>query len=169
MPSAFMLADTFLHLDFLLNKKLLRPDVARGQSRLDRACEEAVNAKRCIGALRYLWRNSPLGAHDVSVQEMKQCLEASPLQRGCSNPDALPAPGDGDEGGASEEEGGEGVGEGEDERVEQAEHSMSDGQLDESGDESDASSLRAPTLRLDDFKEESDPGEEAQPVAAQPV
>ena len=151
----------------------MRPDSLRGQTRLDRACEEAVNAKRCIGALRYLWRNSPQGAHDVSVQEMKQCLEASPVQR-ARDPNALLSQGEEEGEGDAEGDGegdaegdGEGVGEGEGEGV--GEGDGSDVEMDESADESDASSLRAPTLRLEDVKEDSDPGEEPQPLAAKPA
>ena len=62
---------------------------------------------------------------------------------------------------------GEGVGEGEGEGV--GEGDGSDVEMDESADESDASSLRAPTLRLEDVKEDSDPGEEPQPLAAKPA
>lgn len=55
---------------------------------MDRAAEEAVKAKRCIGALRYLWRNSPYRAHHPAVHEMKSYLKDSPIQQ--SN--AAPAP-----------------------------------------------------------------------------
>ena len=66
----------------------LKPDISKGQTRRDRAAEEAVKAKRCIGALRYLWRNSPNRAHHPAVHEMKSYLKDSPIQQ--SN--AVPAP-----------------------------------------------------------------------------
>lgn len=48
---------------------------------MDRAAEEAVKAKRCVGALRYLWRNSPNRAHHPAVHEMKSYLKDSPVQQ----------------------------------------------------------------------------------------
>ena len=166
VPSAYFLADVFLHLDLLLEKKLLRPNTEKGQTRMDRACEEAVRGKRCLGALRYLWRNSRTKAHDPNVQEMKSLLEDSPLQR------ARGGEGDGDEGrrdddddagegdleelesqGGGGDEDGEG-GDHENGHVEEAKDDGSDVVADESDAESD-SVLRAPTLRLG---EESPPG-----------
>ena len=72
----------------MLDKKLLLPDLAAGQTRLDRAAEEGIRAKRCVGSLRYLWRNSPSGAHSVKVMEMKECLQSSPVQLRRMNADA---------------------------------------------------------------------------------
>lgn len=151
----YFLADAFVHLDTLLEKKLLRPDVSRGQSRVDRASEEAVAAKRCVGSLRYLWRNSPSKAHRPSVQEMKSFLVESPLQRArsrgslenddCAVEDAPPPLADQ----GAEDQGGEGA----------AEDAMSNGpmsddneNLDESQNDSEevseGESMRAPTARL---------------------
>eukprot|EP00435_Cladocopium_sp_Y103_P070164 s1276_g34.t1 len=80
VPSAYFLADAFYHLDYLMQHKLLLPDLAAGQTRLDRAAEEGIRAKRCVVSLRYLWRNSPGGAHSPQVLEMKEYLQSSPVQ-----------------------------------------------------------------------------------------
>ena len=55
VPSGFFAADCFLYLDALLHKKLFRPKIDRGESRLQLAASEGVRCKRAIGALRYLW------------------------------------------------------------------------------------------------------------------
>ena len=65
-------------LDFLLGKKLFRPEPGK-ETRAGLASEEAVKAKRCLGSLRYLWRNST-ASHDPYVLEMKSHLRPSPLQ-----------------------------------------------------------------------------------------
>ena len=61
-----------------MEKRLFRPSgkVSRGEL----ACEEGVKAKKCLGALRYLWRSSSEGAHDEKLRDMKAYLEDSPLQ-----------------------------------------------------------------------------------------
>ncbi len=41
---------------------------------------EGMKAKRCMGALRYLWRNARDAAHHPDVAAMKRILEDSPLQ-----------------------------------------------------------------------------------------
>ena len=115
VPSAYMLADTMLHLDHLFSKKLLKPDVANGQTSLDRACEEGVRLKRCVGGLRYLWRNSKEASHSPRVQELKDYLVESPTQLRRSNAvldlgDGVSEDG-GDDGRAplADDEGGDGV------------------------------------------------------------
>ena len=72
------MCDAFLMLDFLLGKKLFRPKPGV-ETRAGLASEEAVKAKRCLGSLRYLWRNST-SSHDPYILEMKSFLQASPLQ-----------------------------------------------------------------------------------------
>lgn len=96
MPSGFFAADCFLYLDALLHKKLFRPNVDRGESRLQLAAAEGVRCKRAIGALRYLWRNSA-GSYNQQVHELKSHLQNSPLQ-GRPQHLALPS-GTGDEDG----------------------------------------------------------------------
>ena len=77
-PSGYYICDAFLMLDFLLGKKLFRPAPGK-ETRAGLASEEAVKAKRCLGSLRYLWRNST-ASHDPYVLEMKSHLCPSPLQ-----------------------------------------------------------------------------------------
>lgn len=62
-----------------MHRKLFRPS-GKFPSRGDLACEEGVKAKRCLGALRYLWRSSSEGAHDEKLRDMKSYLQDSPLQ-----------------------------------------------------------------------------------------
>ena len=75
VPSAYFLTDTFLMLDDLLKGKLFR-----AHPRHIQAAQEGQRAKKCIGALRYLWRSSQDNADNPEVFEMKQLLEVSPLQ-----------------------------------------------------------------------------------------
>eukprot|EP00435_Cladocopium_sp_Y103_P055722 s3265_g18.t1 len=159
VPSAYFLCDVFLMLHRVLNNKLFRPDRSKGQSVYGLAAEEATKAKKCIGALRYLWRNSQ-NSYDPFVQDLKSLLESSPIQeanaRAAAEAEASENGTDEEAGAASAgEEGGEGAGAAEAEasssEVEQANEEVEDEMGDGSGD--DASSLNAPTLRLG---EESD-------------
>ena len=75
----------FLYLDSLLQHKLFRPDEKKQETRVTLAGEEAVKAKRCLGSLRNLWRNSRFASHCQQVQDMKDLLCASPIQRANSN------------------------------------------------------------------------------------
>ena len=77
IPSAYYLADAFLFMDSLLGKRVFKP--RPGYSRGDLAAEEGVKAKKCLGALRYLWRSAK-GGHDEKVRDLKGYLEESPLQ-----------------------------------------------------------------------------------------
>lgn len=78
VPSGYYMCDAFLMLDFMLGKKLFRPRAGQ-ETRASLASEEAVKAKRCLGSLRYLWRNST-SSHDPYILEMKSHLCPSPLQ-----------------------------------------------------------------------------------------
>ena len=78
MPSAFYITDCFLYLDLILKKKLFKP--SEGETRKDLAAKEGVRGKRMIGALRALWRSSPVGGHDARIAELKSYLQASPLR-----------------------------------------------------------------------------------------
>ena len=81
VPSAFFVADCFLQLHrYYLNGKLFRPDRAQRETVLALAGDEGSKAKRCIGALRYLWRNAKGSSHDRHVQELKDFLISSPIQ-----------------------------------------------------------------------------------------
>ena len=84
VPSAYFLCDVFLYLDTLLDRKLFRVNEQRGP-RTVQAGQDAQRAKRCIGAVRYLWRNAKTGSHDPAIQEMKDALVDSPRQQ----PEAL--------------------------------------------------------------------------------
>lgn len=75
MPSAYYITDAFMMLDRLLQGKLFVPSPEN--DKLGLAAKEAVKAKRCIGALRALWRSSE-GAHDNRIVELKGLLEKSP-------------------------------------------------------------------------------------------
>ncbi|CAK9056302.1 unnamed protein product [Durusdinium trenchii] len=77
VPSAYFVTDAFLTLDKKLGYKLFRP--GPGEDRAYLAGREGVRAKKCVGALRYLWRNSTK-AHDQRVQDMKSCLSPSPAR-----------------------------------------------------------------------------------------
>ena len=81
MPSAFFVADCFLQLHrYYLNGKLFRPDRAQGETVLALAGDEGSKAKKCIGSLRYLWRNAKGSSHDRHVQDLKDLLQSSPIQ-----------------------------------------------------------------------------------------
>ena len=95
VPSGFFAADCFLYLDALLHKKLFRPKIDRGESRLQLAASEGVRCKRAIGALRYLWRNSA-GSYNQNVHELKSHLQSSPLQGRSLRPALAEAAGDED-------------------------------------------------------------------------
>ncbi len=71
----------FLHADAILSKKLFRPNLKTGEGRDSLAAQEATRAKACLGALRYLWRNSKDAAHHPKVAEMKKHLRLSPTQQ----------------------------------------------------------------------------------------
>jgi len=75
VPSAFYITDCFLYLDLILKKKLFKPPA--GETRKDLAGKEGVRGKRMMGALRALWRSSPVGGHDARIAEMKTYLQAS--------------------------------------------------------------------------------------------
>ena len=150
VPSAFFVADCFLQLHrYYLNGKLFRPDRAQRETVLALAGDEGSKAKRCIGALRYLWRNAKGSSHDRHVQELKDFLISSPIQEAnararaeeseAENEDAgEPAPADDpqDEALSSSSE------------VEQADNDMEIDNGGSQGDSVDASSLYAQTLLL---------------------
>ena len=58
VPSGFYLADGFLKLDRMFSGSLLVPTT--DLSKADLAAREAKRIKRLMGALRHLFRNSPL-------------------------------------------------------------------------------------------------------------
>ena len=68
------------------------------ETRSTLAAEEAVKVKRCLQALRHLWRNAKDNSHCPRVQHMKELLVESPQQQ--RNKDALPLP-DAEDSGAS--------------------------------------------------------------------
>lgn len=89
VPSGYFICDCWLMLDAFLDRKLFRP--GPGESRVDLAADEAVRVKKCMGSLRYLWRNSKGASHHHGVQELKDMLTLSPVQvqnrEGCANDD----------------------------------------------------------------------------------
>lgn len=80
VPSAFFLCDTFLMLDDMLGNKLFRKGDGNPPRNVQ-AASEGLKAKKCLGSLRYLWRNSRDAAHHPHVAAMKTLLQDSPLQR----------------------------------------------------------------------------------------
>ena len=137
----------FLFLDALFRKKLFRPDVSKQQTRSSLAAEEAVKAKCCLGALRYLWRNARERAHDPKVEELKQYV--------CPSPNMIarrPTPPSEDEA-ASE---GEVVEEGdEEESGEEPEHCLDD------GDDFVDHMVDAPSQTVEDSQPDSQPDSQA--------
>lgn len=120
------------------------------------AADEAVRAKKCIGALRYLWRNSPSQSHHDCIQAMKDLLAPSPQQtvRGSVEDDALPLPppvetSDGE--GSSDEADGEG---GEDEEM--GCEMDGEGEVGGGNDSDGEDSLTAPTLQLGEQSDDDD-------------
>ena len=81
VPSAYFMTDTFLMQNKLCNRKLLRelPENRFG-TKVQQAAREGLKVKQCIGALRYLWRNSQVNAHHPAVASMKSELRESPQQ-----------------------------------------------------------------------------------------
>ena len=67
--------------DAILSKKLFRPNLKTGEGRETLAAQEATRAKSCLGALRYLWRNSKDAAHHPKVAELKTYVRLSPTQQ----------------------------------------------------------------------------------------
>lgn len=164
-------------LDKYLDRRLFRPKLENGETRVNLAADEAVAMKKCVGSLRYLWRNSPTMSHDPAVQEMKDLLLASPAQDRNAEEHAQSR----DEGGLHDAEGdgedistSQSVDDGEPAVVDEVsdgaasvgaiedEHAsdpgaMSDTHSDDNGNGSDGAesmdSLKAPTLRLRGKKE----------------
>ena len=64
----------------MFNKKVFHPDTSKLETRAVLAAAEAVKTKRCLQALRYLWRNAKGSSHCPKVQELKSHLTESPLQ-----------------------------------------------------------------------------------------
>lgn len=156
IPSGYFIADVYLYFDALFRKRIFHPNGENMQTRTTLAGEEAIRTKKCLQALRYLWRNAQDNAHDLTVQQLKAHLCPSPVQLQRSDSETVmnnPAPQDDGhadfEGGESEEEddsepddaeveveGAEGVSVG---------HAPPEAPI--PGD-SDNESLKAPTLRL---------------------
>ena len=88
IPSSYYICDAFLYLDALLEKKLFKPDAKKQETRSSLAADEAVKTKKCLQALRYLWRNAKESSHDPQVQILKDHLCPSPIQAA----NAPPAP-----------------------------------------------------------------------------
>ena len=79
VPSAYYIADMFLLMDkYILGGKLFRE--SNGPKTVQ-AAAEGLRVKKCMGALRYLWRNSREAAHHPYVAAMKSLLQDSPLQQ----------------------------------------------------------------------------------------
>jgi len=129
----------FVYLDALFQKKLFHPDAAKFETRSSLAAEEAVKTKRCLQALRHLWRNAKDNSHCPRVQHMKELLVESPQQQ--RNRDSLPLPDAEDSGtndGCSEGDEPADVGVG----VDHEDHEESSGsgdERDDSGGESESS------------------------------
>lgn len=70
------MTDAFLELDRVLGKKLFRPQP--GETRVKLAAYEACKAKKCVGALRALWRSSKTGGMDDNIRRLKSFLLPSP-------------------------------------------------------------------------------------------
>lgn len=111
------------------------------------AGEEAVKAKRCLQSLRFLWRNTRVGSHSPSVQEMKDCLIASPRQEPAEASQAEPEC----QGSESEDVDSPGPDDASDE--------ASGGRIDDApqADDDDADSLHAPTMVMGGYPSQEDP------------
>ena len=57
MPGALFLTDVMIYADVLADGSLLKKE---GVDKVSQAADEAARLKRCMGALRYLFRNSDL-------------------------------------------------------------------------------------------------------------
>ena len=71
-----MLTDIYLALDRLCGRKVFRP--TKTQSRIDLAAIEGCKTKKCLGALRTLWRSSGDRGHNDRVTHLKSLLMPSP-------------------------------------------------------------------------------------------
>eukprot|EP00435_Cladocopium_sp_Y103_P045297 s2664_g13.t1 len=105
VPSAYLLTDIYLELDRLLDMKVFRP--TKEQSRLDLAAIEGCKTKKCLGALRTLWRSSGDKGHNDRVTHLKSLLVPSP-RRGRNHEEEQeeqdePAPLDDDQGAERED------------------------------------------------------------------
>ena len=69
---------------------MFRPDPTKNETRSGLAAEEATKTKKCLQALRYLWRNAKESSHDPNVQAMKDFLCPSPVQTSNIEQAALP-------------------------------------------------------------------------------
>ena len=87
-----MLTDIFLMLDRKLDKKALKPDLKRNETKMSLAAAEAVKAKRLLGALRSLWRSSAIKGQDGHITHLKSFLVSSPQQRRNVDPSPLAPP-----------------------------------------------------------------------------
>eukprot|EP00435_Cladocopium_sp_Y103_P043262 s2437_g12.t1 len=82
IPSGYFITDVFLYLDAIFCKNVFHPDTTKipRETRSELAAAEAVKTKRCLQALRYLWRNAKQASHCPRVQMLKDYLAPSPLQ-----------------------------------------------------------------------------------------
>jgi hypothetical protein len=132
------------------------------ETRSSLAAEEAVKVKKCLGTLRYLWRNAMGASHDENVQTMKSFLCPSPwqqLRRGESQEMAVEDGEDGSEGGADIEEEGDEQAEsddGEEEGDEQAEGDDGEEEGDEQAEGDDGEEEVDEQAEGDDGEEEVD-------------
>ncbi|CAK9089242.1 unnamed protein product [Durusdinium trenchii] len=81
---AYFLTDAWLMLDRSLGFKLFRPQPH--ETRMKLAAYEACKAKKCMGALRSLWRSSKTGGHDQNIRHLKSFLRDSPGRRADDSP-----------------------------------------------------------------------------------
>lgn len=88
VPSAYLLTDTFLMLDSMLDKKMLAPTQTEGKLTL--AGQEGVKLKKLLGALRNLWRSNKTKGLDDKITHLKSYLLASPSKHDDMEEEGLP-------------------------------------------------------------------------------
>ncbi|CAK9085117.1 unnamed protein product, partial [Durusdinium trenchii] len=93
VPSAYFLTDVFVELDRQLDKKMFRP--VKGECRMQLAAQEGCKLKKCLGALRALWRSSRRGGTD-KVRHLKSFLRESPAHHGRRRKRSASSDGDND-------------------------------------------------------------------------
>ena len=163
-----MLTDVYLELDRLLGRKVFRP--TKTQSRMDLAAIEGCKTKKCLGALRTLWRSSGDKGHNDRITHLKSFLVVSPgrarHEREEEHEEEPVVPVEDDDQGAEgerpvneglEEEGQSEAGEEESDEsggevVEDSKDDVAPTSQDDDGSASQnsGSHLNSPTLRLDD-------------------
>eukprot|EP00435_Cladocopium_sp_Y103_P005259 s130_g1.t1 len=163
VPSAFFLTDVFLRFDQQLQKKVFRPTKDPEMTRMSLAACEGVKAKRLIGSLRALWRSSKMKGHNQRVTHLKSFLRESPerqrpapVVQDAPDPPAAVSDHEVSDEGPADDDGSSGESSPGSPNREAVVEVGANVESEHDAADSDSSSLKAPTLRLDDCRDDAE-------------